>query len=82
MSAAADATVEHVTFVHPFTLPGLERTHAPGTFEVHVRREALDVSWAAYLISKTIMLTEHGVVEALEVKADDLEAALQRDAKS
>jgi len=43
MSGADDA-IEHVTFIHRFTLPGLERIHAPGTFEVRVRREALDVS--------------------------------------
>lgn len=80
MSGADDA-IEHVTFIHPFTLPGLERIHAPGTFEVRVRREALDVSWSAYLVTKTIMLTEHGMLEALEVKADDLQAALAQDAR-
>jgi len=32
-------------------------------------------------VTKTIMLTEHGMLEALEVKADDLQAALAQDAR-
>ncbi|MDB5541454.1 MAG: hypothetical protein JWQ89_3181, partial [Devosia sp.] len=53
--------------------------HEPGTFEVHVRRETLDVSWTAYLETRTIMLPERGGMEALDVKAEDLAAALKLD---
>jgi hypothetical protein len=70
---------EIVTFTLPFTLPGLGRPHPPGSFLVWERREPLDVSWDAFVVTKTIMLTGSGSVEALDVKADDLAAALDRD---
>jgi hypothetical protein len=72
-------TQEIVTFALPFTLPGLDRLHPPGSFRVWERREPLDVSWDAFVVTKTIMLTSSGRVEALDVKADDLAAALDRD---
>lgn len=72
-------TQEIVTFTLPFTLPGLDRPHPPGSFCVWERREPLDVSWDAFLVTKTIMLTSRGSVEALDVKAEDLAAALDRD---
>jgi hypothetical protein len=70
---------ETVTFKLPFDLPGLGRLHPPGTFRVRERREALDVSWDAFVVTKTIMLTDRGTVEALDVRADDLAAALHHD---
>lgn len=73
------ATTEWVTFRHPFALPGLEQPHNPGTFEVRVRRELLDVSWTAHLLTRTIILPNTGGVEAPEVRADDLEGALRLD---
>jgi hypothetical protein len=75
------ATTEWVTFRHPFALPGLEQPHNPGTFEVRVRRELLDVSWTAHLLTRTVILTNPGGVEALEVRADDLAEALRLDQK-
>ena len=72
-------TIEWVTFRHPFILPGLDRPHDPGTFEVRVRRELLDVSWTAYLLTRTIMLTDWGAVEALDVRTEDLTEALRLD---
>jgi hypothetical protein len=74
-----DGAIEWVTFRHPFTLPGLGAPHRPGTFEVRVRRERLDVSWAAYLLTRTIMLADGGSIEALEVRTEDLKAALESD---
>ncbi len=68
-----------VTFSSPFLLPGLDAPHAPGHFEVRIRREALDVSWAAFVETRMILLTGNGSVEALDVKVDDLEDALRRD---
>ena len=76
----ADSMIEQVTFRRPFTLPGLDGPHAPGTFDVQIRRELLDVSWTAYLLTRTIMLTRQGVVEALEVRTEDLLEALRLDA--
>lgn len=75
------ATTEWVTFRYPFALPGLERPHDAGTFEVHVRRELLDVSWTAHLLTRTIMLPNRGGVEALEVRTEDLAEALLLDQK-
>lgn len=72
-------TTEQVTFHRPFILPGLDQPHDPGTFEVHVRRELLDVSWTAHLLTRTIMLPDRSGVEALEVRSDDLAEALRRD---
>lgn len=68
-----------VTFRSPFLLPGLDRPHPPGTFQVWERREPLDVSWNAFVLTKTIMLTGSGTIEALEVKASDLDKALRHD---
>ncbi len=75
-------STERVTFRHPFLLPGLDRPHRPGSFDVLVEREALDVSWPAYRLTLTIMLTnDDGSREAIEVTRDDLDAALLRDAE-
>jgi hypothetical protein len=76
-----EVMVEWVTFRHPFTLPGLGGPHRPGTFEVRVRRERLDVSWAAFVLTRTILLPEGGSIEALEVRTEDLETALKMDAQ-
>ena len=73
------AIIEWVNFRHPFVLPGLGQPHDPGTFEVRVRRELLDVSWTAHLLTRTIMLPNRGGVEGLEVRADDLAEALRLD---
>lgn len=77
---SSDEALEFVTFRSPFLLPGLTETYPAGTFEVRVRKEPLDVSWSAFRLVKTIMLTGHGAIEALEVKEDDLAAAMRRDA--
>ncbi len=76
----SDEELEFVRFHSAFLLPGLTETHPAGTFEVRVRKEPLDVSWGAFRLIKTIMLTGHGVIEALEVKEDDLATALNHDA--
>ena len=68
-----------VTFAAPFLLPGLDAPRAPGHFKVRIRRETLDVSWAAFVETRTILLTGNRSVEALDVKTDDLEDALRRD---
>jgi hypothetical protein len=74
-----DIAIESVTFRYPFNLPGLDRPQGPGTFEVRVRQELLDVSWTAYLLTRTIMLTHGVTIEALEVRTEDLAAALEMD---
>ncbi len=37
--------VEMVTFRNSFLLPGMEREHPPGVFEVHITEEPLNVMW-------------------------------------
>lgn len=70
-----------ITFHSDFLLPGLDRPHPPGTFELRERREALDVSFDASIVTRTIMLTSGGRTEALDVKADDLATALELDSR-
>jgi hypothetical protein len=76
------STSRTVTFQYAFTLPGMAQPHPPGTFEVIVDEEKLDVSWDAYRTSSRIMLSSPGGVAAHSVTTDDLEAALMRDRSS
>ena len=75
------SATERITFRHPFLLAGLERPHQPGTFDLVTEREALDVSWPAFRLSMTILLTEAGGVEAVPITRDELDAALRRDSE-
>ena len=79
MMSTRDSVTEQVTFRHPFSLPGLDGPHRPGTFDLVTERKALDVSWPAYRLTVTILLTEAGRVEAVAVTRGDLNAALERD---
>lgn len=74
-----ESLTEQVTFRHPFILPGLDDPHPPGTFDVATEREALDVTWPAYRVTVTILLTDGGRVEAIGVTRNELDAALRRD---
>ena len=71
--------IEKVTFRHPFTLPGLDAPHRPGTFDLVIEREPLDVSFAAHRLRLTLLLTNGSTTEALVIARDDLIAAQQRD---
>lgn len=70
---------EQVTFTRPFRLPDMDRPHPAGTFDLVIEREALDLSWPAYRLGITIMLTGNGTTEAWRVSRDDLDAALAAD---
>lgn len=74
-----ESLTERVTFRYPFLLSGLEQPHRPGTFDLVTEREALDVSWPAYRLTFTILLTDGGRVEAIGVTRGELDAALRRD---
>lgn len=71
-----------VTFNRPFLLPGMDAPHAPGTFEVTVEEEQLDLMWDARMSITTIMLRYPGRVEALQISARALEEAQLRDLDS
>jgi hypothetical protein len=79
MSVAHPVPPETVTFTAPFMLPGLDRPHPAGTYELRETRRRLDVSWDAYQISLTIMLVQGGTTEALDIARVDLDAALAAD---
>jgi hypothetical protein len=53
--------------------------HAPGSFEVRLEQEQLDVMWEAYRGTTTILLTDGNRQEAWLVDASDLEQALALD---
>jgi len=74
-----DTTSSSVVFTRPFSLPGMDGLHAPGTFDVVVEREALDVPWPAFRLTTTIMLSAGNAIEAWTVLQADLDAALLAD---
>lgn len=76
---SGSASIERVTFRHAFMLPGFDRPHPPGSFDVRIDREALDVSWPAYRLALTILLIDGAQLQAVEVKREDLDEALERD---
>jgi len=78
-TAGAGTSSNTVTFRLPFLLPGLDRPHPAGTFELRERHEMLDVSFDASVVTRTLMLTGNGSTEALDVTADDLAEALRLD---
>ncbi|MBP1844602.1 hypothetical protein J2046_002861 [Rhizobium petrolearium] len=73
-------SVEAVIFHNSFRLPGMDRDHPPGVFEVQITEEPLNLTWEAYHRTMTLMLTSGGIIEAIDVTAEDLEAALAADA--
>ena len=77
----ARTSVEAVSFKNSFRLPGMDREHSPGVFELQITEEPLNLMWEAYHRTMTLMLTSGGIVEAINVTAEDLEAALADDAR-
>jgi hypothetical protein len=71
-----------IVFRHPFRLPGMDTPHPPGTFELRIEEEDLDVMWHASRMSRSIILTYPGRSEAWAVTADDLDRALANDKQS
>ncbi len=71
--------MKSVTFRKPFQLPGMDRPHAPGVFDLQVDEEPLDVMWEGYHRTLTLMVTSGGMTEAIAVTETDLEAALASD---
>ena len=72
-------SVRTVTFKKAFRLPGMDKSHAPGEFDVRVVEEPLDVMREAYHRTLTIMLTSGGLTEAIAVPESALEEALAAD---
>jgi hypothetical protein len=75
----SDVTSTPVVFTRPFILPGMDRLHSPGTFDVVVEREPLDVPFPAFRLTTRIMLSAGNAIEAWPVLQADLDAALAAD---
>jgi hypothetical protein len=78
---------ELVTFLHPFSLAGVEEQQTPGTYAVETVEEPIEgLSFVAYRrISTTIVLPspQYGNAsrQAVTIDPRDLEAAMKRDAE-
>lgn len=60
----------------------MDTPHPPGTFELRIEEEDLDVMWHASRTSMSIILTYPGRSEAWAVTSDDLDRALANDQQS
>ncbi len=78
-------TNSSVTFMHPFSLIGLDGVQPAGTYLVETVEETLDnLFFVAYRrVSTTIVLpavgTDTGKRQVVTIDPDDLEAAQKRD---
>jgi hypothetical protein len=72
-------SIRTIAFQKAFLLPGMDTAHAPGKFDVQVIEEPLDVMWAGYHRTMTIMLTSGPYTEAIAVTEAALAEALARD---
>jgi len=74
-------TSRQVTFVKPFRLAGVESLQPPGTYEVRVEEEELDVQsfigWRQ--VSATLQISADGATEHVAIDMKDLREALLRD---
>lgn len=68
-----------VTFSHPFRVGQMEADQEPGTFDLLVEKIPLDVSWQAYRLSCTLMISKSGATSAWAVSVSELDAALAKD---
>ena len=79
-------THSSVTFLHPFSLAGVDGVQPAGTYAIETVEETLDnLSFAAYRrVSTTIVLpcvgTPSRQKQVVTIDPRDLEAALARDA--
>ena len=74
-------TTSTVTFTRSFSLPGFDKPHAAGTYEVKTDEESLDASFAAWRrVATSILLVHGGSIQAWRVEPDDLAKALSEDA--
>ncbi len=73
-------TSASVTFARPFSLPGFDRPHAPGSFEVKTDEESLGTSVEAWhRVATRILLTDRGGMQSWPVEPNDLATALRQD---
>lgn len=68
--------VKSVTISRPFQLPGMTVPHPPGTFDLQIDEEPLDVVWEANHRTMTLILTSNGLIEAWPVSEEELDKAM------
>ncbi len=74
-------SVRRVAFQNTFLLPGMDKAHGPGEFDVQIVEEPLDVMWEGYHRTLTIMLTSGAFTEAVAVTEAALDKALAEDSR-
>jgi hypothetical protein len=76
-------TTTIATFTKPFSLPGFDKPHAPGSFEIRTDEERLDTMFEAWRrLGTRILLPNRWGVEAWSVDPQDLREALSLDAQN
>ena len=81
-------TYTSVTFLHPFSLAGVDGVQPPGTYSIETVEETLDdLSFVAYRrVSTTIVLPAVGTPsrkrQVVPIDPRDLEAAQKQDAEA
>jgi hypothetical protein len=80
-------TRKTVTFLHPFTLEGVDRTLPAGEYQVVTDEELIEeLSFPVYRRTATMMFVpaqSHGnSIEMVTIDPRDLQAARDRDAKT
>lgn len=74
--------VSSVTFKRAFTLPGFDRPHAPGTFQVRTNYERLDTILEAWRRTETtILIVDRGLTQSWGVDPRELDKAVLADAE-
>ncbi len=74
-------SVKRVAFRNAFLLPGMDKAHGPGEFDVQIDEEPLDVMWEGYHRMLTIMLTSGAFTDAIAVTEAALDEALANDSR-
>lgn len=74
-------SVRRAAFQNAFMLPGMDKAHAPGEFDVQVVEEPLNVMWEGYHRTLTIMITSGAFTEAISVTETALDEALANDSQ-
>lgn len=80
-------TIKSITFLHPFSLAGIDESMEAGTYEVETCEEMIEgLSFVAYRrVSTTLVAAAkgygHAARQVIEIDPLELEAAQQSDAK-
>lgn len=65
-------TIKSITIPQPFQLAGMREPHAPGTFELQIDEDPIDVVWEAYHRTMTLILSSHGLTEMWPMSDEEI----------